>query len=108
MGVSWSDIIEEGDSLNTYENAVKCSELLRRRKVRRIILVTEGLHMPRALRAFRKQGVEAIPSGCNYRATGYGFTLDDLLPDLRSVVRCQEVFHEWAGAAWYWLRGRIH
>ncbi|MBV8486692.1 MAG: YdcF family protein, partial [Planctomycetaceae bacterium] len=27
LGVSSSDIIEEGDSLNTYENAVKCSEL---------------------------------------------------------------------------------
>jgi len=38
LGVSSSDIIEEGDSLNTYENAVKCSELLRRRKVRRFYL----------------------------------------------------------------------
>ncbi|MBV8317543.1 MAG: YdcF family protein, partial [Planctomycetaceae bacterium] len=66
LGVNPSDIIEESNSLTTYENSVGCAELLRRRQIRRVILITEAAHMPRALGAICRQGVEAIPSACHY------------------------------------------
>lgn len=107
LGVDPSDITEEGSILNTYENYLMASELLRRWGVRRVVLVTEATHMPRALRIFRRQGVVATPSACRYQATSHAFTAEDLLPDVRAVVRCQNALYEWVGAAWYWLRGRV-
>ena len=68
-GIDPSGVVVEGRSRSTYENAVECGKLLRARGLRRVILVTEASHMDRAVRCFRKQGIDAIPSACRYRAT---------------------------------------
>lgn len=106
LGVDPSDITEEGTSLNTHENAARVAALLRHRG-RHVVLVTEATHMPRAVRAFRRQGVEAIPAPCPYQATSHALSAEDLLPDVRAVIRCQEALYEWVGMAWYWVRGWV-
>jgi uncharacterized SAM-binding protein YcdF (DUF218 family) len=49
IGVPASVIIQEPDSLNTYENAVNVRKILNSRDIRQILLVTSAMHMPRSL-----------------------------------------------------------
>jgi uncharacterized SAM-binding protein YcdF (DUF218 family) len=107
LGVDTSDLIVEGDSRTTYENAVECRKLLEQHHLTRVVLVTEAVHMPRAMRCFRKQGMDPTASPCNYQATRFGGTLPELLPCPDAAEDSQEAAHEWLGIAWYWACGRI-
>ena len=107
LGVRPADVIVEERSTTTYENAVESCKLLNERGLHKIVLVTDGTHLVRADRCFRKQGVETIPAGCSYRATPSSGRRFGVVPSPHAVIDCQAVFHEWLGLAWYWLRGRI-
>lgn len=106
-GVRPGDLIEEGESRTTFENAARSRDLLRRRGLGRIILVTDAIHLERAARCFRKQGLAVVPSGCHYLATPLEPSLGLLLPSPGAAQGCQAALHEWLGLAWYRLHGRI-
>ncbi len=106
-GVREDDIIVEDRSRTTHENAVECRERLRERSIGEIVLVTDAVHMFRALRAFRKQGIRAMPSACHHRATEFEWTVWDFLPDAGAVQNHELTLHEGLGSAWYWLRGYL-
>jgi cyclophilin family peptidyl-prolyl cis-trans isomerase len=57
-GVPAETIVRERCSLSTRENARFTAALLRRRGMRRVIVVTCDWHLPRALAAFRRAGLE--------------------------------------------------
>ena len=69
LAVDRRDIIIESESRNTLENARETAYILNQRGLRRVALVTEATHLPRAVMTFRAQGVEVIPTGCNYRTS---------------------------------------
>ena len=52
----------ETSSRDTHENAVNTVALLRPAGIREIVLVTQGWHMPRALREFRAAAASASPT----------------------------------------------
>jgi uncharacterized SAM-binding protein YcdF (DUF218 family) len=106
-GVNDADLVVEDQSRTTHENAVECRKLLDRRRIKHVILVTDAIHMYRALRSFRKQGIEAVPSPCNHSATEFEWGLIDLLPSAKAVLNHERVLHEWLGVAWYWARGYL-
>jgi uncharacterized SAM-binding protein YcdF (DUF218 family) len=106
LDVRPADILIEGASRTTYENAVESCKLLKERRITRIVLVTQAFHMPRAVRCFRKQGVEVVPSGCGYLATEMKFSAHIFLPNAGAALRCELAFHEWLGSLWYRLHGR--
>jgi uncharacterized SAM-binding protein YcdF (DUF218 family) len=107
LGVSAADILLENESHTTYENAVRCRQLLEERHLHRIVLVTEATHMFRAERCFRKQGLEVTPSACNYLATDFDWEVVTFVPRAGAAERMHEVLHEWLGTLWYWCQGRI-
>jgi uncharacterized SAM-binding protein YcdF (DUF218 family) len=107
QGVQDDDIIVEARSRTTHENAVECSKLLDQRRIRKVILVTDAVHMFRALRSFRNQGIQAVPSACHHSATEFEWTVMDFLPSANAVRNHQRAFHEWLGCAWYWVRGYL-
>jgi uncharacterized SAM-binding protein YcdF (DUF218 family) len=107
LGVKPSDVIVEDQSRTTYENAVESCRLLRERGLTRTVLVTDAIHLGRALGCFRKQGFEPVPCGCRYRATAFRTTLGQFLPNPASARGCAEACHEWFGTIWYRLCGRI-
>lgn len=107
QGVAPGDLFVEDRSTTTYENAVECRKLLADRGVVRITLVTEALHMRRALGCFRKQGFAATPAPCHYRAAKYEHELQTYLPSPGAVRGIQAAAHEWLGLAWYWWQNRI-
>ncbi len=61
-GVPAAAILTETTSRNTYENALQTRQLLNRHNLERVLLVTSGFHMPRALAVFTSAGVVAAPA----------------------------------------------
>jgi uncharacterized SAM-binding protein YcdF (DUF218 family) len=107
QGVRPADLIVEHNSRTTHENAVESRKVLEQRSVSRIVLVTDAIHLPRAVRCFRKQGFEVVPSGCHYRATEFKTSLYQFLPGTAGISSTEEAAHEWIGLVWYWFAGRI-
>ncbi|HEY9623300.1 MAG TPA: YdcF family protein, partial [Crinalium sp.] len=58
LGVPASAILQDPTSLNTYENAVNVRQILADRNIRRVLLVTSAMHMPRSMGIFKKQRIE--------------------------------------------------
>lgn len=61
LGVPASVLVLEERSRNTEDNAINTARLARQMGVRRILLVTSALHMPRAMVLFQRQGFEVTP-----------------------------------------------
>lgn len=59
LGVAAEFIIVEDRSRNTFENAVFTAREMRGRGWRRLLLVTDAWHMPRARYVFRRLGIAA-------------------------------------------------
>lgn len=98
--VTW----QEEAARDTGENAAYTARLLEPAKVRTIILVTHGWHMPRARRAFERAGFGVIPvaTGLHHRVP---LTPAQFRPGA-AALRDSELFvHEAIGLAWYRIRG---
>ncbi|MDR2837230.1 MAG: YdcF family protein [Azonexus sp.] len=97
VAVRW----RETASLDTADNAILSAERLRAAGIRRIILVTQAFHMPRARRLFTAAGLEVIPA-----ATGLGQSHIwpehpiDWLPQASALHNAYFALHEWLGIAW--------
>lgn len=107
LGVPRGDIVVEGASRTTYENALLTRRLLEPRGIVRILLVTDGMHLPRAVRTFRAQGFDVVPAGCGYVTTWSPPLRETILPSAHAAVGVQRAVHEWVGLLWYRLRGYI-
>lgn len=114
MGVSPQAILQETTSLNTYENAVNVRAILTENEVARVLLVTSALHMPRALRVFRRQGIDAIAAPTDFLVTAdqvnatqttWQGQLLALLPQTDALHSLTRAMKEYLGMAIYWLRG---
>jgi uncharacterized SAM-binding protein YcdF (DUF218 family) len=105
-GVSENAILVEDRSINTHENATLTREILARRQVNHILLVTSAIHMPRALGAFRKAGFDAEAAPADFE-TGWDKSLSgfDLVPSANALTSANQAIHEWVGLLVYKLRG---
>jgi len=106
-GIPGSSIEIEAASHSTYENALYTARLLRQRAIRRAVLVTEAVHMLRAEKAFRKQGIEVVPAPCAFRSAQFLAGKLDLIPSLHAYRDVEDVLHEWVGLLWYAACSRI-
>ena len=59
-GVPSERIVLEETARTTWENARECARIIRERGWRRVVLVTDDFHRPRAMLAFRAFGVRAM------------------------------------------------
>lgn len=66
LGVADKNIFTENRSLNTKQNAVYTSEMLKERGLSHPVLVTSAFHMPRAVTEFRQAGLEVQPYPADY------------------------------------------
>jgi uncharacterized SAM-binding protein YcdF (DUF218 family) len=96
----------EGRSINTHENAILSFQILAPLGIRKILLVTSAMHMPRAAGAFRKAGFEVIAASADFHSGwGEGYFLEKWLPSAKSLVDSHTALYEWLGIAIYRLRG---
>jgi uncharacterized SAM-binding protein YcdF (DUF218 family) len=107
LGVRAEDIITEERSRTTFENAREVKPLLAGLGVRKAVLVTEAMHMPRSVATFRRLGIDVVPAGCHYQATEFRWEIASFVPTARAGGIGSQAFHEWLGLLWYRLRGWV-
>jgi uncharacterized SAM-binding protein YcdF (DUF218 family) len=66
IGIPPSMVIVENRSKTTEENAIFTAEILKKKKINRIVLVTSAYHMKRSIRCFEKSGVKIVPFPTGY------------------------------------------
>jgi uncharacterized SAM-binding protein YcdF (DUF218 family) len=108
LNVPSNAIIDEDQSLTTYENALHSRPLLQSLAAKRILLVTSAAHMPRAMAVFSKQFPEdiIIPAITDIRVIAVGEDLLDWLPQASGIAQLNEAWHEWIGLFVYRLKGQ--
>lgn len=92
----------EDRAFDTRENALYSADMLKGTGIKRVILVTHDLHMPRAMRAFRAAlppEVVLIPAPVGL--SGDGWEWRDTLPSAEGVNRARYLGYEWLG----WMAG---
>ncbi len=114
IGIPTEAIIEEPDSLNTYQNAVYVRKILESRGIRRVLLVTSAIHMPRSLLIFKHQGIDVIPTPTDFTiveadikeftSTPKGAILN-LLPNVENLDQFTGALREYIGIIIYRLHG---
>lgn len=91
----------EGDSLDTADNARFSAALLQPLGIRRIVLVTQAFHMPRARRLFEAAGFEVIPAPTELASRQVQpRSVLDWLPRTRAMQDSYYALHEWLGLLW--------
>lgn len=90
----------EDRSRNTAENAQFSARILAAAGIRRVIVVTSGFHLRRALAEFRGTGIEAIPAAAPPVGAPGPYQWGDLLPNASTLMRCHYALHEWLGLAY--------
>ncbi|KAF3997457.1 YdcF family protein [Glaciimonas immobilis] len=93
----------EESSDNTAQNAANSEKILQRENVRRILLVTDAIHMPRAVMIFRRSGLEVVAAPTVFFSRSH-YALFDFIPMGEGFRRSYYAIHEWVGIVWYRLR----
>jgi uncharacterized SAM-binding protein YcdF (DUF218 family) len=92
---------QEAQSRTTAENATLSAAILHEVGIRRVVLVTQAFHMPRAARLFRAAGIEVVPAPTNFTTTGRSpLGPSDFLPRVSAMQNSYYALHEWLGIVW--------
>ena len=89
-GVPETALLTEMEARNTFENAAHTARLLHGIGMRRIVLVTDRAHLPRASRMFRRAGLDVVgvagvPASSMRRA--FGAVLYEVASHMRGLFR---------------------
>lgn len=71
-------------------------------KDKRVALVTEASHMPRALKYFEREGIHPFPAPAFKLSSNND---DDIRIDANANYKSERAFYEWIGQAWQWIKG---
>ena len=105
LGVDASRIVAERESRNTHENAALTWGLLEPSGIRRIVLVTDALHLRRAELCFRSVGFEVEPSPIHLEPDPALGQLATWVPQADALRKADSIIHELVGLIYYRLRG---
>jgi len=121
IGVPQEAIIEESQSLNTYQNVTNVHKILNQQGWQRVLVVTSAIHMPRAMAIFAKQGIAAVPVSTDFLTTGSpdpsqppanlavrlirNIRTITNIPRAQAIVKLNHALKEYMGMEVYRLRG---
>jgi uncharacterized SAM-binding protein YcdF (DUF218 family) len=97
--VAWT----EERSRTTWENALFTARLLLPEKLTTVVVVSQAWHLPRALWAFERVGLKALPWPAPRTAARLG-SAGDFLPSLAALHDTFYALHEMIGGVFYRLR----
>lgn len=101
-GVPREHLVLEERSVNTRTNALETAALARSLGLRRLLLVTSALHLPRAAGCFRAAGLEVDLAPTDWHsAQGRAWVGFSLRPDASSLAAVEAVSRELAGRLVY-------
>jgi len=100
VDVRWT----EDQSRSTAENADFSARILLPEEIRRVILVTSGFHLRRAISLFEHAGFTVIPAPVPPTTPAATIEWKDFLPDPHSLVTSYYAFHEFGGLVYGMFR----
>lgn len=113
MGIPEEALWLESKSRNTHENAVMSQAILQEMGVKKVLLITSALHMPRSVALFEKLGVEVIPLPVDYSVTQVNGSVGNdwvgqllgWLPSAGNLNATTNALKEYLGIFTYTLQG---
>lgn len=107
LGIPKTALLLEGRSRTTEQNRDYSLPILHRLGVKRILLVTSALHMPRALRLFEATDLAVVPAPADFEV----FDRDNAhplrwLPDAQALADSSRAYKEYLGTWLLQLSGR--
>jgi uncharacterized SAM-binding protein YcdF (DUF218 family) len=105
LGADSADLVISPKPANTKEEADEYLQI--GGSSRRVIVVTDAVHMPRAILNFRKAGLTAIPAPTNFLIK-HGSAKDPWrwLPSTNNIKLLESSIHEYMGLMWAWAGGK--
>jgi uncharacterized SAM-binding protein YcdF (DUF218 family) len=105
LGVSHSDIKSLTTTRTTYDEAHTFFSSFGNNSS--LILVTDAIHMPRAVRLFKDAGVDPVPAPTNHIIKrGSAKSPFTWMPSSENIRNLDAAVHEYAGLLWYKLGGK--
>jgi len=105
LGVKKEDISIIPKGWNTHNESVAYFEKFGTKHFH--IIITDAVHMPRAVMIFTTTGLNPLPAPTNFRLrqNNYKRHLTDYLPSSHYIMYSEIVMHAWIGVLWAKLRG---
>ena len=100
----FTEVIQEGASRNTWQNAENTAALAAQQNINKVILVTHAYHMRRSQLAFDRAGLDTIPMPTGFYSTDVDGWWDSWLPQAQALYNSQLAIHEYLGLLAYALR----
>ena len=99
MGIAKDMLIAENQSRNTAENARRTRELLEKRGLRKVVVVSPALHAPRVRLLFAREGLDVVMYPSHYRRSrDWNFhLLMDIMPTAENLNDVSDALHEYLG-----------
>lgn len=102
FGISPEDMYVLTEPHNTRAEAIAYEDRFGRRH--RLVLVTDAIHMPRAMMHFQNAGLSPLPAPANQAVKETPVDQPvSLWPSAGPIESMQRVTHEYAGMLWAWL-----
>lgn len=106
FGVPDAAILMETESEDTGQNASLSATLMQQHQFTSALLVTSGIHMPRAMATFARAGIKVTASSTDiYDVASPDWPALSWLPSPLALVATGDALHELAGMLYYQLRG---
>lgn len=97
VAVRW----QEGRSRTTQENAQFSAEVLLPEGIKRVVVVTQAWHMPRAVWSFKKAGFEVVPAPVGFLGVDNARPLGGWMPEFKSIWQSGQLLNEAVGQIGY-------
>ena len=94
---------QEGASDNTAQNAQYSAQQLGSAGVKRILLVTDAMHMARSVAIFSRHDLQVVQAPTRFYSSE-PLTPIDFVPQAHWIEVTAYAMHEWIGLVWYRLR----
>jgi len=92
---------QEGLSRTTWENATMTAAILQPLGIKRVVLVTQGWHMPRSRWSFEKAGFSVISAPVGFLGVDNARVFGGWLPESRAMWQSGQLLNEAAGLLVY-------
>jgi uncharacterized SAM-binding protein YcdF (DUF218 family) len=92
---------QEGRSRTTWENAQFSAEVLLPQGIKRVVIVTQAWHMPRAVWSFKKAGFEVVPAPMGFLGVDNARPLGGWMPEFKSIWQSGQLLNEAVGQIGY-------
>jgi uncharacterized SAM-binding protein YcdF (DUF218 family) len=109
LGIPAEKIYTDGQSRNTLENAANARRLSDSAHVTGpYLLISSAMHLPRAVKVFRRAGINPAIYPCDFlsRGSGNNFLEDYLVPSSIALSRWDNLLKEWMGTVASFVTGK--